>query len=91
MPFEKGNNLGGRKKGTPNKINKKLKESLMEIIENNMAILDDDLDRMKPVERVQAMIQLMSFVLPKQKAVDMSIDGKVDFQPAVFYINEESK
>jgi len=42
--FQKGNSLGGRKKGSVNKTTKVVKERLQKLVENNLKGLQKDLN-----------------------------------------------
>jgi len=75
MGFQKGNKFGGRKKGSKNKITKKIKDRLLFIVNDNMDLLQDDLDHLTPKERVKAITDLIAYTTPKLKSVD--IDAKV--------------
>lgn len=61
---------GGREKGTPNKITKDIREVFQSLIENNLETLDNDLKSLEPKERLEIIIKLGDFVIPKlQKSV----------------------
>jgi hypothetical protein len=74
----------GRQKGTPNKLTAALRVQIGDIIEDNMDQLMVDLACMKPVDRVTAMLKLMTFVMPTLKAVEMEdvtpVENKQKFQ-----------
>lgn len=69
--------LGGRKKGTPNKINSDLKEWITSIINDGKSQFIDDLRQLEPKERVKVYTGLLNYVLPKQQAITAELD-KVD-------------
>jgi len=69
--FKKGNKLGGRKKGSTNKSNTKIKSEFAELLENNSHRLQEALDELEPKEFIKAFTDLSSFILPKMKAVEM--------------------
>lgn len=78
MPFKKGKpKTGGRKKGTPNK-RQSIFESLDEIRTEDGKPVDviklffDGLMAMPPFQRVDALLDLMKFMYPQQKNVELS-------------------
>lgn len=70
------NRVGGRKPGVPNKVTADIRDKFQTLIENNMERLQEDLNKMKPVYRVKAMIELAKFVLPTLKAVEVDTSDK---------------
>ena len=71
MPFELGNRLGGRTKGSQNKSTEIVKKNVAALLENNIQLVQEDLDQMKPRDRVNALLQFMKFLIPTQKAVEV--------------------
>ena len=71
MPFESGNKLGGRTRGSSNKSTEVIKRSVSMILENNIDTVQSDLDLMQPRDRVNALLQFMKFVVPTQKAIEL--------------------
>ena len=73
----KGKKTGGRQKGTPNKATAVSKELIADILSDyyDTGKLRDDMKALEPKERVDAMIKLASFVVPKPQAVDMTISA----------------
>ncbi len=68
--------LGGRQKGTPNKVTASIKDWLSELIDNNRKQVERDIKQLEPKERLQVLEKLMQYVIPKQQAVS----AKVDFE-----------
>ena len=76
MPFESGHSLAtGRPKGASNKSTEIVKKNVALLLENNIQLVQDDLDSMKPRDRVNCLLQFMKFVIPTQKAVE--VDNRV--------------
>ena len=76
MPFKPGYNLSkGRPKGASNKSTEIVKKNVAILLENNIQLVQEDLDSMKPRDRVNALLQFMKFVIPTQKAVE--VDNRV--------------
>lgn len=57
--------LGGRAKGTPNKISGTVKEWLQAVIDNNREQFEDDLQSLEPNERIKVISNLFQYVVPK--------------------------
>lgn len=66
--------LGGRTKGTPNKVTSTVKEWLAELIDKNRKQMEKDIKQLEPRERLQVLEKLMPYVIPKQQAVNAVID-----------------
>tara|TARA_B100001059_G_scaffold86666_1_gene84844 strand:- start:1188 stop:1490 length:303 start_codon:yes stop_codon:yes gene_type:complete len=72
MPFKPGHNLSkGRPKGASNKSTEIVKKNVAILLENNIQLVQEDLDSMKPRDRVNALLQFMKFLIPTQKAVEV--------------------
>lgn len=72
----KTNNPNGRPKGSYNARNALLRQAIDEIVANNVKGFTKDLKLLKPKERVDSIISLMSFVLPKLQSIDVDIDNQ---------------
>lgn len=57
--------LGGRSKGTPNKVTATAKEWLAALIDKNRRQIERDLKQLEPKERLQILEKLMQYVIPK--------------------------
>lgn len=68
------NNPNGRKKGVPNKLTGDLRAKLQSIIDNNIDRVQDDLDELKPAERLAVLEKLLSYCVPKLQAQTLDID-----------------
>lgn len=65
---------GGREAGTPNKITGTLKEFVANLIDDNREQIVNDLQKLRPKERLAVLERLMQYVLPKQQAVSADMD-----------------
>lgn len=68
--------MGGRGKGTPNKVTGTVKEWLTALIDKNREQIEADLQQLEPKERLMMLEKLMQYVVPKRQAV--GVDAKVD-------------
>ena len=66
--------LGGRQKGTPNKITASVKEWLSTLIDKNRRQIEKDIKQLEPKERLQMLEKLMQYVVPKQQAVSATVE-----------------
>ena len=73
--------LGGRKKGTPNKITGDLKEWVSDLLNDNRRQFESDLRELLPVERVKILSGLFNYVMPKQQS--LSIEEQIDNETEV--------
>lgn len=69
----KTNNPHGRPKGSKNKDKRDLREFIEEIV-NDRTQIQNDLKALEPLERLQIIEKLMSYVLPKLRSVENKID-----------------
>ena len=70
----KSNNPNGRPAGTPNKVSVSTKEWVAKLINDNRETIEEDLKALPPKERVKIFERLLNYVLPKQAAVQTSVD-----------------
>lgn len=66
----KGSKTGGREAGTPNRLTKELRTTLKNILFEEFENLPSQLDKLKPKERIELMIKLLPFALPKTNTVN---------------------
>ena len=69
-----GKKTGGRAIGTPNKITKELRNSLRDIIAGELEALPQTLEALTPKERLELVIKLLPFCLPKVQSVSGTYD-----------------
>lgn len=67
-----GVKTGGRAKGTPNRMTKELREVLKAVLYEEINNIPDLLNGLTPKERIDALIRLAPYVLPKVYNVSMS-------------------
>jgi hypothetical protein len=63
----RGAKTGGRKKGTPNRTTTEIREAIKNIVEMKLDDIITDLDFLEPHQRVKYFIDLLPYVLPKEK------------------------
>jgi hypothetical protein len=74
-----GNKYGGRQKGTPNKLTKELRSVLKDILYQELEQIKERLDALKPKERIELLIKLMPYVLPKVTSVSHTTNEPLDW------------
>ena len=74
-----GNKYGGRQKGTPNRITKELRSLLKDVIYDEIGALQERLDALNPKERVELLIKLMPYALPKVTSVSHTTNEPLDW------------
>ena len=66
---------GGRAKGTPNKVTQEVRQLLNELVRENLPQLRIDLATLEPYQRVNALVKLSQFILPKPTEATLEITG----------------
>lgn len=61
-----GIKTGGRTVGAVNKTTKETRELIQSIVSKQFEDIDDLLDKLEPKERIDAIIKLLPYVVPKQ-------------------------
>lgn len=56
---------GGRKKGSKNKLTAFTRQSLIDVVQDEISSLPDMLAELDPKDRVDALIKMMAYTLPK--------------------------
>lgn len=75
-----GKKFGGRQKGTPNKVNTttaETKQLLQNIVTKQIEKLETTLNKLEPIDRVNALSKLLPYILPKQQ--DIAITNTNEF------------
>jgi hypothetical protein len=74
-----GNKYGGRQKGTPNKLTKELRSVLKDILYQELEQIQEHLETLNPKERVELIIKLMPYVLPKVTSISHTTNEPLDW------------
>ena len=74
-----GNKHGGRQKGTPNRMTKELRSVLKDILYLELEQIQEYLDALKPKERIELLIKLMPYALPKVTSVSHTTNEPLDW------------
>ena len=83
-------NPNGKPKGAENKVTKEIRAKIGLILNNNIDKVQTDLDKLEPKDRLNILLQLIKYVTPSLKAmeVDTTIqDNNNRFNPIVIEYN----
>jgi len=89
-----GKKFGGRQKNTPNKTTKELRDKISSIINNNIDKVQSDLDKLEPKDRLNILLQLVKYVTPQLKAMEVETtiqDNNNRFNPMVIEYKDETE
>ena len=79
---------GGRQKGTPNRMTKELRSFLKDILYQELEKIQEHLETLKPKERVELLIKLMPYALPKVTSISHTTNEPLDctssYQSGIF-------
>ena len=75
-----GRKHGGREKGTPNKLTKELRNVLKDIIYNELESLEEKLDELAHKERIELIIKLLPYILPKLENISHTTNEPMDWE-----------
>lgn len=78
----------GRPKNSLNTTTKATKEVINQILEDNLQTIQEDLNQLKPYERIKVMLELMQYTTPKLKAVEVTEPTNKNFTPVIINMNE---
>jgi hypothetical protein len=80
MGLQKGrtNNPHGRKPGIPNKMTKELRKILKVLVESELKKLPKRMIFLKKKERIELLIKLLPYVLPKVESVSHTSGEPLD-------------
>ncbi|MBP6549569.1 MAG: hypothetical protein KA228_00520 [Flavobacterium sp.] len=75
-------NLNGRPKGAVNKTTAETKELLQKIVSNELEGIAERLEQLPTKERVDALIKLLPYIVPKQSEILIDTETKLNtFEP----------
>lgn len=80
--------LGGRKKGTPNKITGDLKSWVNDLLNNNRRQFETDLKDLLPMERVKILSGMFNYVIPKQSSISIEEQIETETQILTRFLSE---
>ena len=78
MANTSGKKYGGRQKGTPNRLTKELRTILKNVLYNELESIEELLESLEPKERVELVIKLIPFILPKVNRIGHTYNEPFD-------------
>lgn len=71
MPFKKGQsgNASGRPKGAKGKLRTTVRDFIKDVIDDNRDKFNEDMKKLAAKDRVDVMVKLMGFVVPKPQSI----------------------
>lgn len=74
-----GKKFGGRRKGTPNRLTKELRTVLKDLIHEELSQLPTYLDSLETKDRLEILIRLLPYAMPKVNNVSSKEDEPIDW------------
>ncbi|MDN3643753.1 hypothetical protein QWY87_13635 [Lutimonas halocynthiae] len=91
MPFEKGNAFGkGRPIGSKNALTKQVKQELLTYLSESVPDMIECVEGMKVQDRFRAYMEIAKLVLPKEKAIDLTVETGLLREPIIINMTKES-
>lgn len=82
-------NLTGRPKGAVNKTTAQTKKIIEKIVSKELKNIDSLLEQLEPKERLDAIIKLLPYVMPKNTHIEIDAPAGHQFQPITLTVIEE--
>jgi hypothetical protein len=79
MANNTGKKYGGRQEGTPNKLTKEIRTVLKDLIYKELDEIKEHLDSLEPKQRIELVIKLIPYVLPKVESISHSTNEPLDW------------
>ena len=79
MANNTGKKYGGRQKGTPNRMTKELRSVLKDILYQELKQIQEHLDTLNSKERLELLIKLMPYALPKVTSISHTTNEPLDW------------
>jgi hypothetical protein len=90
--FKQGNKLGGRKKGSLNKIQSKVKENMTLIVEGNVEEFQRRLNALSDNDFVKAYLNCARYVIPTLKSQEVKMEVRDESAPTwLIELSEEDE
>lgn len=74
VPFKPGQS-GNPNRG-PNKVSTKVRESLIKFLEDNIDAVQESFDKLKPLEKLQFVANILPYVVPKLSSIESEANIK---------------
>ncbi|MGO3181233.1 MAG: hypothetical protein ACTIJ9_00220 [Aequorivita sp.] len=67
---------GGRKAGTPNKTTQEIRDFMQGFLSEKFESLDEVFEQLEPKDKINAIIKMLPYLVPKQMQMDVSATHK---------------
>ncbi|SDX19314.1 hypothetical protein [Aequorivita viscosa] len=71
-----GKKFGGRTKGTPNKTTQEMRDFMRDFLSRKFEKLDEVFDQLEPKEKINALLKMLPYLVPKQMQMDLTATQK---------------
>lgn len=88
--FKGSPNTKGRPRGAKNRTTTQTKAIIQKIVNDEIDTLPEMLDKLKPKERIEAVIKLMAYLIPKQSQIQIDLPPE-RFQPVIIQMHDPLK
>ena len=69
---------GGRQKGTPNRLTREVRDILKDVVYQELSLVQENLSKLEPKDRIDLLIKLIPFVCPKIKSENHDLNEPLD-------------
>lgn len=80
---------GGRKAGTPNKTTAEIKDLMQAFLESKIDELDEVYNQLEPKDKVNAIIKMLPYIVPKQMQMDLNASLTQNIKPDLSKLTDE--
>ena len=80
MANSTGIKYGGRQKGTPNRLTREVRDILKDVVYQELSLVQENLSKLEPKDRIDLLIKLIPFVCPKIKSENHDLNEPLDFR-----------
>lgn len=85
-------NRSGRPKGAQSKVTIETRKAFNELIDLNIEQIQEDLQKLKPYERIKVLLDMARFVIPTLKAVELETKDETErFKPIIINFLDEKE
>jgi hypothetical protein len=57
---------GGREKGTPNRVTKRVRQWIFDVVQDNLDMFESDIKTLEPKERINVICGLLPYIVSKR-------------------------
>ena len=78
MANSTGIKYGGRQKGRPNRLTREVRDILKDVVYQELSLVQENLSKLEPKDRIDLLIKLIPFVCPKIKSENHDLNEPLD-------------